>query len=32
MMLKPATANKVLEIAREAGVIRPRDLDAHDIP
>lgn len=30
--MKPATANKVLEIARGAGVLRPRDLDAHGIP
>lgn len=30
--MKPTVANKVLEIAREAGVLRPRDLDAHGIP
>ena len=27
-----ATAKKVLKIAREAGILRPRDLDAHRIP
>lgn len=32
LMPKSATAKRVLEIAREAGVLRPRDLDAHGIP
>lgn len=30
--MKPATVEKVLRIAKEAGILRPRDLDVHEIP
>ena len=30
--MKSATVEKILRIAKEAGVLRPRDLDIHGIP